>query len=288
VYGEKAVIRVLGNRNLSLHRRSLGINDRNMKMLDEILNNPNGIILVSGPTGSGKTTTLYAILREFNKIDSNIVTVEDPVEYRIAGVNQVQVNTKAGLTFATGLRSILRQDPDTIMVGEIRDNETAEIAVRAAITGHRVLSTIHTNDAASTVIRLVDMGIDPYLVSSSLVGVIAQRLVRKVCPRCSYTYQADEHELGLLKLEPGAEVTLMRGKGCPYCNSTGYKGRTAIHEIMVMNRELRHQIDSGANVDELRDLTKKFGTGSLTENCRELVMEGVTTIEEMIKVTYSI
>ncbi len=286
-HGEKAVIRILGNKNLMLDRASLGISPRNMEMLDKMLSRPNGIILVSGPTGSGKTTTLYSILRELNNIESNIVTVEDPVEYKIAGVNQMQINTKAGLTFATGLRSILRQDPDTIMVGEIRDSETAQIAVRAAITGHRVLSTIHTNDAASTVIRLVDMGIAPYLVSSSVVGVIAQRLVRKICPRCAYTYKADEHELLLLGLEPGEELTLGRGKGCPYCGGTGYKGRTAIHEIMVLDREMRLLIDSGGKTDDLRDLSKKSGTTTLVESCRELVVSRLTTIEEMVRVTYS-
>jgi len=240
---------------------------------------------VTGPTGSGKTTTLYAVLKELNKVQSNIITVEDPVEYRLEGINQVQVNTKAGLTFATGLRSILRQDPDIIMIGEIRDAETAQIAVRAAITGHLVLSTIHTNDSASTISRLVDMGIEPFLVSSSVVGVVAQRLVRKICVNCKTPYKPEHSELMMLRLRDSQ--TIYKGTGCSYCNNTGYRGRTAIHEIMPINKDLRELIDRKATADQLRHMSGKMGTTSLRDSCIKLVLNGITTIEELIRMTYS-
>jgi len=241
---------------------------------------------VSGPTGSGKTTTLYTILKDLNQTTTNIVTVEDPVEYRMTGINQVQVNVKAGMTFASGLRSILRQDPDIILIGEIRDGETAEIAIRASITGHLVLSTIHTNDSASTVTRLVDMGIDPYLVSSSVVGIISQRLVRKICPRCKETYKPDHSESMQLKLrEPRP---LFRGAGCPECNYSGYKGRTAIHEILVVTKEIRELIDRRASDDQIRTVAIRQGTSTLMDTCIKLVLDGVTTTQEMLKVTYSV
>ena len=206
------------------------------------MKNPHGIILVTGPTGSGKSTTLYSMLNDLNSGYKNIVTVEDPVEYMIDGVNQINVNTKAGLTFAAGLRSILRQDPDIIMIGEIRDKETAQIAIRAAITGHLVLSTIHTNDAPSSVLRLIDMDIEPYLVATSVVGVIAQRLVRKICPRCKVTYEASDYEKKLLGLQTDKTLILHKGSGCGYCNNTGYVGRTGVYEIMEITREHRETI----------------------------------------------
>lgn len=285
VNGEKLVIRILGGMGTVLSKNQLGLSDKNAEIFERIIKNPNGIILVSGPTGSGKTTTLYSILGEFNKPGVNIITVEDPVEYRLPGINQVQVNTKAGLTFASGLRSILRQDPDIIMIGEIRDSETAQIAVRAAITGHLVLSTIHTNDAPSTMTRLVDMGIEPYLASSSVVGVIAQRLVRNICPRCKTAYDPSPHEIELLDLKEGEK--LWRGEGCKHCGSMGYKGRTAIHEIMLIDKNLRSLISRRATADELRSYAVENGMSTLRKSCAELVVKGVTTFEEMLKITYN-
>jgi type IV pilus assembly protein PilB len=288
VNGEKMVIRVLGGMGAVLTKNQLGLSQRNSEFFERIIKSPNGIILISGPTGSGKTTTLYSILGEFNKPGINIITVEDPVEYRLAGVNQVQVNAKAGLTFASGLRSILRQDPDIIMVGEIRDVETAEIAVRAAITGHLVLSTIHTNDAPSTVARLIDMGIAPYLVSSSVVGVIAQRLVRNICPHCKTEYEPQPSELSLLGPEFEKTQKLYRGRGCEFCSDTGYKGRTAIHEIMMMDKHMRHLVDKHTTTDDLRSYAVENGMQTLRESCASLVAAGVTTMKEMINVTYNI
>ena len=257
----------------------------NLEMYAKMIQNPNGIILISGPTGSGKTTTLYTALNELNTPNVNIVTVEDPVEYRLSGITQVQVNPRAGLSFATGLRSILRQDPDIIMIGEIRDTETAQIAIRAAITGHLVLSTIHTNDAASSVTRLVDMEIAPYLVSASVVGVIAQRLIRKICPRCKTEYQPTHKEMLMLKLkEPRS---LYKGAGCSYCNFTGYSKRAAIHEIILINKEIRELIDRRASVDQIRYMASKTGTTTLQENCAKLVLDGITTVDELIRVTFS-
>ncbi len=286
VHGEKVVIRILGGQSQALTRDQLGLSPGNFVLFDNIIKSPNGIILVSGPTGSGKTTTLYTVLAELNRPEMNIITVEDPVEYKLAGINQVQVNAKAGMTFVSGLRSILRQDPDIIMIGEIRDSETAQIAIRASITGHLVLSTIHTNDAPSSVARLVDMGIEPYLVSSSVVGVVAQRLVRKICPHCKVSYRPDHAEMMMLKLKEPRP--LYRGEGCNYCNGTGFKGRSPIHEIMVVNREIRELIDRRATTDQLRQMAARFGTKSLRESCMELVLEGVTTVSELTKVTYSI
>jgi type IV pilus assembly protein PilB len=286
VHGEKIVIRVLGIRNSTYSKEELGFTHENLELFDRIIKSPNGIILVSGPTGSGKTTTLYAIMQELNKPNVNIITVEDPVEYRMEGINQVQVNVKAGLTFASGLRTILRQDPDIIMIGEIRDPETAQIAIRSAITGHLVLSTIHTNDAASSVIRLIDMGIESYLVSSSVVGLIAQRLVRRICPKCKMSYRPSHQELMLLKLREPQPV--FKGSGCPACNYTGYARRTAIHEIIPINKDIRELIDRRANSDQIRHVAARFGYTSLRDNCTRLVLDGVTTTEELIKVTYSI
>jgi type IV pilus assembly protein PilB len=286
VYGEKIVIRLLDRSSFLLSKNQLGFSSKNLELMESIVKNPNGIILVTGPTGSGKTTTLYTILRELNRIDKNIITVEDPVEYRLQGISQVQVNLKSGMTFAGALRSILRQDPDIIMIGEIRDVETAQIAVRAAITGHLVLSTMHTNDTSSTVTRLLDMGIESYLVSSSVVGVIAQRLVRKICEHCKSSYDANDSERRILNINDS--VTLYRGKGCTYCNQTGYKGRTAIHEIMPIGKELRIKIDNKENIEALRDGAIRNGMINLRESCQSLVLEGITTIEEMLKVTYSI
>lgn len=286
VYGEKVVIRILGGASGVMDRSQLGISEKNMALYDKIAGSPNGIILISGPTGSGKTTTLYSLLKEINTPNVNIITVEDPVEYKLEGINQVQVNIKAGLTFANGLRSILRQDPDVIMIGEIRDSETAQIAIRASITGHLVLSTIHTNDSASSVVRLVDMGVEPYLVSSSLVGVVSQRLVRNICPKCKMAYRPSHSEMLMLKMEEPRN--LFKGEGCPACNFTGYKGRSGIHEILVVTREIRDLINRGATTDQLMQMAIRQGTVTLKDSCAELVLAGVTTVEEFIKTTYSV
>lgn len=286
VYGEKVVIRILGGSAGVLSRELLGLSENNEVLFDKITKSPNGIILISGPTGSGKTTTLYTLLHEINKPDVNIITVEDPVEYKLEGINQVQVNVKAGLTFANGLRSILRQDPDIIMIGEIRDGETAQIAIRASITGHLVLSTIHTNDAASSVARLVDMGVEPYLVSSSVVGVVAQRLVRKICPRCKTPYRPSHSDMLVLKMKEPSP--LYKGEGCPACNFTGYKGRMGIHEILVVSREIRDLINRAASPDQICQTAIRQGTVTLRDSCSKLVLEGMTTVEELLKVTYSV
>jgi len=286
VFGEKVVMRILGRNDMLLSKSQLGFNEANITLFNRIIKSSNGIILVTGPTGSGKTTTLYAVLRELNKISRNIVTVEDPVEYRLEGINQVQVNVKAGMTFANGLRSILRQDPDIIMIGEIRDAETAQIAVRAAITGHLVLATVHTNDTASTLTRLIDMGVEPYLVSSSVVGITAQRLMRRICSNCKTPYTPDRTEMDALKIREA--VTLYRGAGCSACNFTGYRGRVAIHEIMPINAQIRELIDKRASIDHVRNVAIRQGTTTLRENSTELVLKGVSTTEELLKVTYSV
>jgi len=222
------------------------------------------------------------------KPNVNILTVEDPVESTIKGINQVQVNVKAGLTFATALRAFLRQDPDIIMVGEIRDSETAEIAIRAAITGHLVFSTLHTNDAASSVTRMIDMGIEPFLLSSALVGLIAQRLVRRLCPHCKEAFQPDKNEREILGLKDDEEVTIYRAKGCNECNNTGYKGRIAVYEILTVNREIKELISKNVSSDVIKDAAIKMGMKTLRMNCTRLVKEGITTIDEMLRIAYSI
>jgi len=286
VHGEKIVIRLLDSANALLTKEQLGFTEENLKLFNSILDIPNGIILVTGPTGSGKSTTLYSILNDFNTINTNIVTVEDPVEYKLDGVNQVQVNIKAKLTFANGLRSILRQDPDIIMIGEIRDAETAEIAVRAAITGHIVLSTIHTNDAPSTIMRLVDMGIKPFLITTSVKGIVAQRLAREICNGCKTSYTITPEEKDILGVDE--DIILYRGEGCQKCYNTGYKGRTAVNEIMKVTGTIRNLVDKDATTDEIREAALKEGMVSLRENCRQLVLKGVTTVEEMLRVAYTL
>ncbi|MCT4509427.1 MAG: ATPase, T2SS/T4P/T4SS family [Tepidibacter sp.] len=283
VFGEKIVIRLLDRSSFLLSKSQLGFTDDNLSRFDKLIENPNGIILITGPTGSGKTTTLYTILRELNKINKNIITVEDPVEYKLHGINQVQVNNKAGLTFANGLRSILRQDPDIVMIGEIRDSETAQIAARAAITGHLVISTMHTNDAPSTITRLMDMGIQPYLISASVVGAIAQRLVRKICTSCKEEYIPSEKEKEVLNI--GEDTKLYKGKGCPKCYNTGYKGRTSIHEIMNISKGIRESIDNEESIDRLRTTAIDEGMITLRQNCKELLLDGTTSFEEFITVT---
>jgi Type II secretory pathway, ATPase PulE/Tfp pilus assembly pathway, ATPase PilB len=284
VYGEKMVVRILDKSKSQLNRSMLGFTNHENALLNRILRLPYGIILLTGPTGSGKSTTLYTILKELNTVAKNIVTVEDPVEYTLLGINQVQVNTKAGLTFASSLRSILRQDPDIIMIGEMRDEETAHIAVRAAITGHLVFSTLHTNDAPSSLTRLVDMGVAPYLVAEAITGIISQRLLRKLCPACKQGYPPEERDKKILRDQNVHK--LYKATGCPACNNTGYKGRTAIHEVLYLNNTLRNVIEKGANAEELRKLALKDGMVPLYENCRQLVLKGITSVSEMVRTVY--
>ncbi len=286
VTGEKTVIRILAKNDANLNRKWLGISDHNNELINKIIKVPQGICLISGPTGSGKTTTLYTLLAEKNTPEVNIITVEDPVEIRIPGLNQVQVNSKAGMTFASGLRSILRQDPDIILVGEIRDGETAEIAMRAAITGHLVFSTIHTNDAVSSINRLIDMGLEPYMVSTALVGVVSQRLVRRVCTNCREAIEPDEYDVQTLHLEPGQKI--YHGKGCSECNEKGYKGRIAIHEIVVMTKKMKTLLEKRASEEDMRQLAVTEGTQMLQESARALVLEGITTVDELNRVAYTI
>jgi len=286
ITGEKTVIRILAKNDGNLNRKYLGISDHNNELIDKIIKVPQGICLISGPTGSGKTTTLYTLLAEKNTPETNIITVEDPVEIRIPGINQCQVNAKAGMTFASGLRSILRQDPDIVLVGEIRDGETAEIAMRAAITGHLVFSTIHTNDAVSSINRLIDMGLEPYMVCSALVGVVSQRLVRRICTNCREAIEPGEDDIAFLRLEPGQKI--YKGKGCTECNEKGYKGRIAIHEIVVMTRKMKALVEKRASEDEMRNLAISEGTQMLQDSARDLVLEGITTVEELNRVAYTI
>ncbi len=288
VHGEKIVMRLLDKQNFLISKEKLGFSGDNIHKFESLLQNPHGVILVTGPTGSGKSTTLYAMLSELNKVTSNIITVEDPVEYTMPGINQVQVNTKAGLTFAAGLRSILRQDPDIIMVGEIRDQETVDIAIRAAITGHLVLSTIHTNDAPGTISRLTDMGVPPFMLAASLVGVLSQRLVKKICPFCKMEYTPTAFELQAAGLPPDYKTPLYIGKGCSYCNETGYKGRMAVHEILVVDREVRDMITTGHSVDDIRDYAiKKQHMSTIGTGCTALMEKGETTIHEVIHTAYA-
>ena len=288
VHGEKIVMRLLDKQSFFITKDKLGFSKDNIHKFDALLKNPHGIILITGPTGSGKSTTLYAMLNELNDNTKNIITVEDPVEYTMTGINQMQVNTKAGLTFSTGLRSILRQDPDIIMIGEIRDSETVDMAIRAAITGHLVLSTIHTNDAAGTISRLINMGVPPYMLSASLVGVLSQRLVKTICPYCKEEYKPSRFELTAAGLPALYTKTIYHGKGCSYCNNSGYKGRRAVHEILVIDRQVRDMITGGAAIDRIRDdaVTRQHMT-TISSECIALMESGLTTISEVISTSYS-
>ncbi len=290
VWGEKCVIRLLSSADEKTRKiTDLGMTDYNYEMYKQIIRCPNGVMLVTGPTGSGKSTTLYATLGELSQPNVNIVTVEDPVEKRIDGVNQCQINDKAGMTFAAALRSILRQDPDIIMVGEIRDGETADIAIRAAITGHFVLSTLHTNDAASTIVRLVDMGVAPYMVASSVVGIIAQRLVKLLCNECKEKYTlTDEADLRLVNKTQPVDIYRPKKGGCKACRNTGHSGRTAIHEIIVTSNDIKELISAGATAEEIGEQAKKNGTRLLRDNVTEMVLAGRTTMDELVKATYTV
>ncbi len=280
VHGEKFVIRVLDKSAFQLSRQELGFTQEANTLVDKMLARPYGIILMSGPTGCGKSTTLYTFLREINKPDINIVTVEDPVEYTMPGVNQVNVNNKANMTFASALRSIMRQDPDVIMIGEIRDEETAQIAVRAAITGHLVFSTIHTNDAPGVLTRLTDMGISNYFVADALIGVISQRLVKRLCPACKRKGKTNLAEMQAMGLTEA--VSICRPRGCQFCGNTGYRGRVAVHEIMCLNDELREALAKDISAEQLRELAQRSGMRTIWQNCRDYVLRGITSVQELM------
>ncbi|MFT3951349.1 MAG: ATPase, T2SS/T4P/T4SS family [Oscillospiraceae bacterium] len=287
VYGEKVVIRILSTGDVSVRKiTDLGMNAYNYIKFADMLKVPQGVMLVTGPTGSGKTTTLYAALGELAKPDVNVITVEDPVEKAVDGINQCQVNVKAGMTFAAALRSILRQDPDIVMIGEMRDQETAEIAIRAAITGHLVLSTLHTNDAASTITRLVDMGVPAYMVATSLIGIVAQRLAKVLCNNCKKPRMSTPAEDELMGISSG--IIIYDACGCEQCNNTGYRGRTAIHEILLATPAMTSLIASGAKSDAIEALAKEEGTKLLRDNVSELVQNGRSTMAELIRVTYAV
>ena len=283
-FGEKIVLRLQMSSGLTRSMNELGMRDREMNIFRRILAKPNGIILVTGPTGSGKSTTLYTALSTLNREDTNIITVEDPVEASIAGINQVQVNPKADLTFATALRSILRQDPDIIMIGEIRDSETAGIAVQASITGHLVVSTLHTNSSAATVTRLIDMGIESFLLADSLAGIVAQRLVRRLCTSCRHPHEATEDEKALLGVPLDEELTLYTPGGCRLCDDTGYFGRIGVYEIMEITPSIRRAVTAKESTEIIRDLGIAQGMSTLKTSAIEYVLEGVTTISEMLKI----
>jgi len=283
VYGENIVIRILKDAHEVLDLSSLGFTDEMRAMFEKLVRRPYGMLLETGPTGSGKTTTLYAALRLINTVERNIVTIEDPVEYKLPMIRQVQVNNRAGLTFANALRSIVRQDPDVIMVGEIRDKETAEIAVQSALTGHLVFSTLHANSASGVVTRLVDMEIEPFLVASSVIGVVSQRLVRNICSRCREQYQPTVLELEGLKWAGPGELKAFRGKGCRHCHHTGYKGRIGIFEILNINEEIQKKITGHASASEIEQAARETGNVGLREDALLKIQRGQTTIEEVLR-----
>ena len=288
ILGEKVVMRILDKSAMTIALDELGFSERNFELYKDMITKSYGCVLVTGPTGSGKSTTLYSTLMHVNAPTKNIITVEDPVEYRIGGVNQVAVNNKAGLTFASGLRTILRQDPNIIMVGEVRDKETAEITINAALTGHLVFSTLHTNDSAGAITRLLDMGVEPFLVVSSVRGVIAQRLVRLICPYCKMEYTPEPYSderlyLGIGRDEP---VKLWKGEGCSRCNFTGYTGRMAIHEVLPIHEEMKAMIMNHVADNLVFEAGRKYGTTSMKEDGIEKVMQGKTTVSELLRVAY--
>ncbi len=287
VYGESVVMRVLDRSNVQLDLEKIGMRHEDLDVFRQLIKKPNGIVLVTGPTGSGKTTTLYAALAELNEVDTKILTVEEPVEYDIEGLVQVAVNSDVGLTFARALRSFLRQDPDIILVGETRDLETAQIAVQASLTGHLVFTTLHTNDAPSSVARLLDLGLEPFLLTATMEGILAQRLVRKICPRCKEAYTPTEEQLLELQLTPddlqGRQV--YRGRGCDYCNQSGYKGRMGIYEIMVLDDEIRELIMRNASTQLLRAEALKRGMRTLRQSGLLAIYDGSTTVDEVVRET---
>jgi general secretion pathway protein E len=289
-FGERVVLRLLDKSGNLLMLSDLGMHDERIKLLDRLIKSPYGIILVTGPTGSGKTTTLYAALSTINRPEINIITIEDPIEYQIDGVGQIQVNPKIDLTFAAGLRSIVRQDPDVILVGEIRDRETAEIAIQSSLTGHLVFSTLHTNDAASAVTRLIDMGIEPFLVTSSVVAIIAQRLVRLLCPHCKEVYVPDVETLANLGLSMSviSGNTFYRKRGCNLCMQTGFRGRTAIFEILVVDDNIKRMVLKTSDSNQINELAVRQGMITLQQDGIQKVLNGMTTTEEVLRVTRSL
>ncbi len=284
VYGEKIVMRLLDLGSSLNDMNKLGFNKLNLNRFTSMINKPTGIVLLTGPTGSGKSSTLYAALNQLNSEEVNIITVEDPVEYQLEGINQIQVNSNVGMTFAKGLRAILRQDPNIIMVGEIRDKETVEVAIRASLTGHLVLSTLHTNDSLGSITRLLDMGVEPFLVASSLSGIIAQRLVRRVCRDCEEIQAPTKREIEIFARRGMKVETIKRGRGCSSCNMTGYKGRIAIHEVLVIDDEMRRVIMNGESFSRLRELAIKNKTIFLIDDGLLKVKQGITTTEEVLRV----
>ena len=281
-------MRLASKNAFAREKGQLGLSPSDLRKFEHILHSPHGLILVTGPTGSGKSTTLYTALSGLNKEDVNIITVEDPVEANVDGVNQVQVNQKAELTFASALRSILRQDPDIIMIGEIRDKETASIAVQASITGHLVLSTLHTNSAAGSITRLVDMGIEPYLIADAAVGVIAQRLVRRLCPDCKKARKAGRDDLRLLMRSPDEDIILYEPCGCPRCEGTGFRGRIGVYEIMEVTQQLKAIINKGGSAEEIKRKALEEGMSTLRMSAAEYVLDGTTSISEMMRAAFEI
>ncbi len=288
-HGERVVLRILEQGTLLLPLSDIGFAPNDLNQVNRMITLTSGIILVTGPTGAGKTTTLYAVLNTINSPDKNIITIEDPVEYQLRGIGQIQVNPRISLTFASGLRSILRQDPDVILIGEIRDTETAEIAIQASLTGHLVFSTLHTNDAPSAMTRLIDMGVEPFLISTSVRAVLAQRLVRKICPSCREPYHPGPDQMARLEITPDLlpDGVLFRGNGCPSCLETGYKGRQGIYELFVLDEEIAHLVNTRADAGTLREAGRRKGMQTLLDDGRRKVLEGITTIEEVLRVAQS-
>jgi general secretion pathway protein E len=285
VHGESVVLRILDRSDTAVPLEDLGMPERIRLQYEELVTQPNGMVLITGPTGSGKTTTLYATLEKINDEAKKIITVEDPVEYQLEGITQIQANASIGLSFATGLRSIVRQDPDVLMVGEIRDHETAEIAIESALTGHLVFSTLHTNDAAGAVTRLQDMGVEGYLISSSLLAIQAQRLVRRVCTDCSSQVELTDDEARVLEIEKASCPVINRGTGCDRCGGTGYRGRVGLYELLVMSDAIRHHIAVEADANVIRNQAIEEGMQTLREDALRKLRAGVTTPEEVVRVT---
>jgi len=288
LFGEKLLIRLLDKEAQFLDKEAIGLSGHDAQWYDDLLRAKSGVVLIAGPTGSGKSSTMQTMIRQLNTRTVNLITLEDPVEYQIKGVNQVQINDKVGMTFASGLRAILRQDPDVIAVGEIRDGETADIAMRAAITGHTVLSTIHTSDAAATIDRLLDIGVEPYLIAAAVRGIMSQRLVRRICPHCREEYTPEREELEQIGLQEESGHTFYRGKGCPMCFHTGYRGRTGVFEVLKITPDIRRAILDRSPREKLRELALESGYVPMERNAVRMVLEGVTTVEEALKVTESV
>jgi len=287
-HGQSVVMRILDRENIKVGLKDLGFGEEDWKRFSQLIKRPNGILLVTGPTGSGKTTTLYAALNELNRPDVKIITAEDPVEYYLPGVNQCEVRAKIGMTFARIIRAMLRQNPNILLVGEIRDEETANTAIQASLTGHLVFSTLHTNDAPSAVTRLVDIGVQPFLVASSVMAIMAQRLVRKVCPKCRQRVEPPAHLLQAIGLRPeiAKKANFMKGKGCTHCNRSGYRGRMGIYEMMVMSSAIREMTFKGEPTQNLRKVARKQGMRTLFEDGMVKALKGLTTLDEVLRITH--